>query len=344
MSDNRDGNPSAQWIFGNPVQREEPARGPTYVDHGRAQWVTVNSDEAREMAEAQERNNTGRAQAEAIGRAIDASQRRADLSRMVPPGTRDPQAYINAMVAKAEAVEGSPVLDSSRVSASFTPPRAPTFQTKQGMPRVGATATADDLVLIDIGGHMTGVEIPQALTMGLIRQSPGGGYEGLAPAGDRMIRAEDVENAIRETKARIAGELEAKRASGDEPDGDTQSAINFVGSIMPGNVQEAFVNDYVENGTLSLAQLSRAAESAGIPPERALATAETVVAGLKRQAVAAVATQGIAPEDAEAAFQWMQDNYPSEHKFAAMALIKGSETTGLKALANKYRLYRQQRS
>lgn len=338
MSDNRDGLPSAQWVFGNPVHRDEPASGPTYIDHGGSKWVSVSSDEARELAEWAEHNKAGRAHAAATARAIDVARQGVDLSRMVPPGTRDPEAYIRAMAAKADASRDAPVLDSSRVSATIPPPKTPVFQTKAGMPRVGATATTDDLVMVDVGGgRMTGVEIPQALAMGLIRQAPGGGFEAISGAPQHTDPTEQ------ERKAQADAALEAKRATGLEPDRETQAAIDFVASVMPGNVQEALVNDYVDNGTLSLAQLSRAAESAGIPQERAMETAEAVVAGLKRQAVAAIATQGIAPEDAESAFQWMQDNYPSEHKFAAMALIKGSETAGLKALAAKYRVYRLQR-
>ena len=344
MSDNRDGNPSAQSVFGRPVQRDEPVHAPDPINHGGARWITVTSDEAREMAEQGERYQAGRHQADATSRAIDASRKQADLSRLVPPGTRDPEAYIAAMVAKSEAAQGAPVLDSSRVTSGFSIPTGLVFTSAQGFPRSAGAARPGDLLTVDLGGGVqTKMEVEHAVREGLIRRSAGGGYEGLS-ANEREQTQQDTDRAEQERKAAAEAALEAKRATGLEPDRETQSAIDYIGSVVPGEVQEGFIHDVVENGTLSLAQLSRAAESAGVPLEQAMAKTEAVYDGLKRQAVTTIASEGIAPHDAEEAFAWMQAHYPLEHKHAALALIRGSETAGLKALAAKFRVHRLQRS
>lgn len=227
MSDNRDSNPSGQWVFGRPVQREEPAHAPEPINHGGSNWITVSSEEAREMAEQAERYRAGRYQAEATSRAIDAARQRADLSRLVPPGTRDPEAYIAAMVAKVDGGHGAPLLDSSRVSESFSVPAALVFTSALGFPRSADTARPGDLLTVDVGGGVqTKMEVEQAVQEGLIRRARDGGYENLS-AGQLQQTQQSTERAEQERKAADAA-LDAKRATGDEPDRETQSAIDYV--------------------------------------------------------------------------------------------------------------------
>lgn len=310
-------------------------------DSIRGNWTSVSPGEARELSRQAETFDDNRRQSERTTRAIDDALTGTDWQRVVPPG-EDPRTYINAMVGKAGGGNFvTPALDSSHATQVAFAPTALTIRSPAGTSRAPNAAQPGDLLEIEVGGRKVTMRCDDAVRQGFIKQDRDGGYKALS-SDDREEARQQVQREQQERQTLNKAELPALRESGDEPDEEAQASINAVTSRVPGEAVSALVEDWVKNGTLSAANVARVGQSVGFSAEQAAGLTTSVVEGLQRQAAAAVATAGIAREEAQAAYDWMAEHYPSEHQNAARALILGSDAKGLKALAAKYVAWKRQ--
>lgn len=184
------------------------------------------------------------------------------------------------------------------------------------------------------------IEVAQAVTMGLIRPAPGGGYEAIS-----TVERQQAEQAQRQEEQqelqKASEEREALRATGDEPSRELQAAIDRANASVPGQVITGFVEDFVSRGSLDYGQFVRATRSVGLDAERAEAMATSVVEGFRRQADLAVATQGIPASETDALYQWAAEHHPADHKNAVRALVLASDAKPLKTLAAKWAAFKR---
>lgn len=254
-----------------------------------------------------------------------------DWSTAAPPGV-DPRAYVEAMVAKgADAF-------TSDAPATAPIPRPRTLNIKsQGSTRTPADAKPGDVVEIDFGGgHLVEVEVEQAVRQGFIKRDLR--YGGYVPFGADEIEAEKAEKQRQQQdglKDREA-QLVTLRASGDEPSAAVQSTVELVNSRVPGQATIAAIEDYIQNGTLSLANVHKIAAHAGWQPQQAEQITEGLVTGWYEQAARAVVSAGVPSEEVEAVYAYAAKYHPLDHKNAARNLVLASDASKLKDLATRY--------
>ena len=266
---------------------------------------------------------------------IERAYGRLDPSTLAPPG-EDAAAYVRRMTERGAQDFTSASLDSSKITATIPPPSTINIRSAYGSPRVPAAAGPGDVLEITLGNRKVTVEVEEAVRQGLLRHHRDGGYQAVSDT--------DAQQTKQPEEKKGDPMLEAKRATGDEPDAETNSAIEDIVRSVPAPAIEALARDAIDNGGMSLKSVLDVAERSGLSHDQATSLTTTAVQGLYRQACAAVASQGVPANEAAEAFGWMQEHLPLEHKNASMALIMASEPSGLKELAGKYIAWKRSRS
>lgn len=253
----------------------------------------------------------------------------------LPPGAD--ASYVERMVARAE--QGGATFDTP-AQADFAPPIAPEFRSKFGSPKAAAAASASDLLIYKEGGTTMEIEVSQAVAMGLIRPAAGGGFEAI-PTNERQLAEQAQRQEEQQEQQKAADEREAARLTGEEPDEALQGAIDDINSVVPAPVINSAVEEFVANGGLNSKTFGALAQSVGLHPVQARLMTQRLADGYVRQADLAVSTHGISANEADAAYAWMAEHHPGDHKNAMRALVFASDTKPLKALAAKYAAFKR---
>jgi hypothetical protein len=281
-------------------------------------------ERARVIGEAQQRTRN----------APPVVQPKRDLASMVPPEHRaNPQAYLNKMIERGGGHQNSRSMDSSKIGA---PPVDASILDNCLSPG-GFTCSPADLKpgskVVYKGYEM---EVEQAVREGLlVRNAQTGGY-ALPDKSAQDAREAVAKQAAEWDNQQAAGEIEAKRAIGEEADAELQSALDLVSKHVPAQAADALVQDFISNGSMSEANVVKLAESLGWTGDKGLAVASEVHNGMLRQATTAVASVGVPVGEAQNLWNWMASNYPQEHQNAIRSMAIANDVKGLKALAKKY--------
>jgi hypothetical protein len=206
----------------------------------------------------------------------------------------------------------SPDLSNARNDNILATARRPT-----GSPVVGDLRPTD---YVRHGGmDMT---VREAVRFGLLEAVPGGGF--------RQVSASGTPDAPKEEVKLDKGYEDGAEAM--EQDAE-QAFAALVGGVDSG-VQYAALNDLTTLGDVSPATLTRIAAQLGTVPEQASALVERVVAGMQRQADAAVAAVGVV--DPQAMYAWAKAVKPKELAAAMNAQAAGRSTTAYAKLAREF--------
>lgn len=254
----------------------------------------------------------------------------------LPPGAAPD--YVDRMVARAE--QSAREFGDTSPQSDFSPPLAPQFQTKAGSSLAAGAATPDDILILDRGGQQITVQVSEAVKAGLIRPAPGGGYEAISGV-ERQAAEKAQREELQQEEARAAAETEEKRKTGDEPDREHQSNVDRLNATVPPQVANAFIDDYIRTGSISLKQVHGAARSIGIEAEVAEGLSVDLYEGYRRQADLAVSTQGVPAPEAEAFYAWASQSHPVDVRNAVRALVVASDARPFKALARKYAAFKR---
>jgi hypothetical protein len=181
-----------------------------------------------------------------------------------------------------------------------------------------------------------------AVKMGLLEENGRGGFQ-LPSKADQEARERGEKVAKLELEQQAAGDVEAKRSTGEECDAETQGAIDLVAKHVPSQATDALVQDYVSNGNLSEANVVKIAESLGWSGDQGRAVVTKVVAGLQRQAATAATSVGVPAHEIDGLWAWASQHYPVEQKNCATALdlAHAGDVRGIKDLARKYMAHRR---
>lgn len=254
----------------------------------------------------------------------------------LPPGASPD--YVKQMVARAE--QGGSDFGNASPQPGFSPPLAPQFQTKAGFSRAAAAATPDDILVMDHGGQQITVQVSEAVKAGLIKPAAGGGFEAISTVERQM--AEKVQREeLQQEETQASAEIEEKRKTGDEPDLAAQANVERLNAIVPPQITNAFIDDYIRTGSISLKQVHGAARSIGIEADAAEGLSMDLYEGLRRQADLAVSTQGVPAHEADELYTWATNHHPVDARNAVRALIIASDARPLKALALKYAAFKR---
>jgi len=254
----------------------------------------------------------------------------------IPDSALPPSAapdYVKQMIARAE--QGGSDFGNARPQPGFSPPLALQFQTKAGFSRAAAAATPDDILVMDHGGQQITVQVSEAVKAGLIKPAAGGGYEPISTVERHMAEKAQREE-LQQEELQASAEIEEKRKTGDEPDLAHQTNVDRLNATVPPQVANAFVDDYIRTGSISLKQVHGAARSIGIEAEAAEGLSMDLYEGYRRQADLAVSTQGVPPHEAEAFYAWASQSHPVDVRNAVRALVVASDARPFKDLARKY--------
>lgn len=305
----------------DPFTAQSPAPATAEEANQRREERVSMVEEAKRVGEAQRRTPALPAQRDMSARAL------------APEGHPDPEGYISAMIARGGGNRNAPVLDSSKAPA---PPVDATILDKCLSPAGFKCSPADLKPGARVFYKGYEIEVEQAVRQGLlVRDLQNGGYA--LPNKDAQDAREKVAKEAAEwEKQQQAGELEAKRASGDDCDAETQGALDIMAEHVPAQAANSLVNDYVANGSLSEANVVAVAEQLGWTGDQGKAVASKVIAGLQRQADRVAVSSGVASHETNAVWSWLADRYPAEHRNAALALAHANDTKPLRALVKKY--------
>jgi hypothetical protein len=297
------------------------------ADQQRADRVNM-VEEARRVGEAQ---RTTRAAPSIKSGAVD-------YAALAPPGHPDPRAYVQEMAQRGGHNGNAPVLDTAKMTGALPVDNSILNECRSPM---GFVCPASDLkadgTVSYKGLRMTAA---QAVKEGLLEDNGRGGFQ--LPSGESVKAREDAaKQADEQAKAQAAGDVEAKRATGEECDAETQGAIDLVAKHVPGQAADALVSDYVSNGSLSEANVVKIAESLGWSGDQGRAVVTKVVAGLQRQAATAATSVGVPAHEIDGLWAWASQNYPIEQKNSATALVHANDVRGIKDLARKYMAHRR---
>jgi hypothetical protein len=290
-------------------------------------------------------------------RQVDAARKRTEsmpdplppqrsLEDMVPPGV-DANEYISRMLAKSEGAgpsyrEVAAMLNNpAGRGAPLEAPRGPsgvtvdanilsTATTRGGAPVAVSQLKGEHIVRY---GNME-MTVAEAVGAGLVDQDGNGRY--FVPGSNTVDAAQEVE--AQKAEAQREAELPAKRAAGEAPDAGTQATLEFINGYIPPQAADALAFDYVKHGDISLTNIDRVAQSIGLSSEQARNVVSNTVTGLQSQADKLATTLGVPSSEVSGMWNWCSQNYPSEHRNAALALYatKGTETGGLKRLVQRY--------
>ena len=272
----------------------------------------------------------------AEGPSMDAALARPNLADMVPPGTSDPQKYLADMIGLAES-SGWYTRDNHSEPARFPQPRALTFYSAGGMTTAPTHVKPGDVVELDLRGDgtLTTIEVEHAVALGIVERDPNGGYRPIAESAKDDQRRADAQRKELE-RQQYAQELEAKRATGDEPDANTQAAIEEMVRIVPAPAQQVLIEEAIVGEGISLSNLEKLAKSVGVPMQRAMDMTENVVSGLREQAALAISQVGVPRDQAPEVWDWLYQNHRQDHINASRAFVMQANAEPLRALARKY--------
>ena len=164
--------------------------------------------------------------------------------------------------------------------------------------------------------------VREAVRFGLLEPVPGGGY--------RQVSAEQTPDAAKEEVKLDKGYEEGNEAL--EP--DAEEALAALVSGVDTGLQYATLNDLTSTGDVSQATLNRIAAQLGTVPEHAGALVGKVVAGMQRQADAAVYAAGVA--DPQAMYTWAKAVKSKELAAAMTAQAAGRSTAAYAKLAREF--------
>lgn len=271
------------------------------------------------------------AEARRVANLPDPVPAKPTLRQLIPSYMSDAEgeAYLQAMIDKADGAGNPRNLDSTQVGALPIDPGILNDARSYGGRPLQPSELTDDATVAYMG---TRLSVAQAVQQGLLEKTPWGEYRVPSGAAREAQQREQQQQQAQQQAAQV----EALRATGDEPDMETQGAVDLVTRHVPAQAVDALVRDFVNNASLSSANLDRAAQAVGWTSDQAHGVAHKVVEGLKRQAHAATVHAGVSPADVEACWQWAQQSDPTAHAHASLALINASDARGLKALAKKY--------
>lgn len=239
------------------------------------------------------------------------------------------RAYLDSMMGKADG--GNPRnMDSSNVGALpldaniLSDVRSP-----YGAPRNPSNATDEDVVIY----RGVRISVGEAISQNLLQRDRNGFLS--VPDGAARDAAENAKQ--QQANAEAAAELQAKQATGDEPDAQTIQVVEMINSVVPPQVTQAFLQDAVNNdGTLSTANLHQVAKSTGLSVAAVMTLAEGAHMGFTRQATALALNAGIAEHEVSDAWGWAQQIDPIEHATAVRAFL-GGDTSRLRRLLAQYK-------
>lgn len=304
-------------------------------------WVNVSAEEARAIAPQSEFFNDAKRQSERTSQAVDAALSGPKWSDAAPAGV-DPRAYIAAMAGKADGNFVPEHRDGFKATLPLGAPTSLSIKTPWGASRPPGDAKPGDLLTIHISGQPVDLEIEQAVREGLVRRSAGGGYQPLPEEELRALQAEALRD-MQKQKPIEGGALDAKRATGDEPDADTSALIGAINARVPAPAIDALANDMLTNGSLSMENVVRVGQASGLSAEQAMTYASRAVEGFQRQANAAAISVGVAAEELGDVHAWASQQMPLEYNNAQRALAFASDARGMKDIARKYRAAQRER-
>lgn len=291
-------------------------------------------------------------EAKALARAAEANRQGTSQTRPLPPPSNvipdsalppgltaaEKQAYIDQMIGRSS---GSSPRDyvSSKDYGSLPPVDLANLKplSKGGMSK--------SLSQLQPGGTIqyagTRVEVELAVSLGILKRSPTGGYE--APSAAENAAREEVERKAQEQQQEAEkADVQTRIADGESPDLATMEVALTVTDAVAPEVYSHIARDAVLNGgQLSLANVTEAAQRAGMSAEQGQEAATALYTGYRRQAEKAAKSVGVSQEDMNNAWTWMEERYKSEHAQAVLSLVHGGGVRGLKDLARKYLAYRR---
>ncbi|MGD9883394.1 MAG: hypothetical protein AB7U95_25110 [Reyranella sp.] len=239
------------------------------------------------------------------------------------------RAYLDAMVGRADGGNRPRHLDSRDVGALpidgaiLSDARSPV-----GFPRAISELTPDCTV-----NYMgTRMSVEEAVRQGLLEVDANGRYS-VPNAEARQAQQREQEQ---QQNAQAAAELQAKQATGDEPDSDAIAAIDRVNQVVPANVTQAFIKDVIDNGSISLANVHAVARQYNIPTAHAEAMTKNAWDGLTRQARTVALNAGIPEGEVQDAWNHMHASDPVEAAMSMRAFING-DTSGLRRALAAYK-------
>jgi hypothetical protein len=146
--------------------------------------------------------------------------------------------------------------------------------------------------------------------------------------------------AEQEQRAQERAELPALIEAGEEPDADTQRAIEGVARSIPAHALTALVQDVATNdGTISLDSVVKVGQRAGMTNEQAQATTVKLYEGYQRQANRAAMNAGVPEQLLPDLWRWAGENMKNEQSNAALSIALASDTAPIKNIVKAYIAY-----
>ena len=181
----------------------------------------------------------------------------------------------------------------------------------------------------------TKVEVEQGCTLGLIERDAAGGYKCLSSSDQAAIAAQE-KRAATEQSAADTREMAMARETGEEVDAATQATINDFMRRGDGAAVDGLLQEAINTGDVTTINLARAGQALGYTASQTTNVFNQAWDGYLRQANTVAMRAGVPAASLGHLWDFAAETDPTAHRFAINAMVRASDTAGIKAIAKRY--------
>ena len=184
-------------------------------------------------------------------------------------------------------------------------------------------------------GGETSVRV--AVSMGLIRPAPGGGYEDVTTEAATAQPRDEQQPAPAAREENAVSPVLAEYGAAEElPDDASRVALQEITSALTTDYVYEAINEVVEKGELSERTVGRVATALNITTEEAIAKLAALNSGFEAQRNQVLAAEGIEEEVAQMFWQWAAEDKAEKAAQALKQQFANGNLQGFRELAREF--------